>query len=713
METKQVDGKVFQELPFVPDKYTEALYHFNEGKGNAAYDACGDSKLTLWSQAPIWREHPDFGFVAGFTRRQDDANLFIGPVGNDKLHLRSCPEEWTIEAYVRYTGPIGDDLGNTYASICGTDEEGFSLPEGIRGGWTFALLTAETGDGLTPWARFIGSRERSGNNTMTASKISPTDTESSNNIINDQQWHHVAWQFRRKDQQQFIFIDGKLVWRCHKPRGVIINDVTDTCIPFTVGGFIHSQDPPFYLGYGNFEGEICELRISNIMRYPVANQVTVIRQDLPPATCKSTYTAQLNCEGTEHNVKWKIINGSLPNGLTLDSDSGLIHGVPTEITPEPMHLTISANNGSESDQHNFSLAVRPPQIISTTLPLAFVDMNYSHRFGAEFMLAPVSWKISPADLPSGMSFDANTGTLSGKPSTEAILDIQICATDAAGQIANCNCTLRIVPARLRDIEFDEHTVVLYDWQGPSGKFIRDVGGDDELTLTWCNMFADQRLKRDQWGVYPRFVGGGEYGFVGPQYNDKLDLKTCTKEWTVEAWVRPGGSINHYGQPFGFGHICGTYDNSKRGIWELYLAHDGYPDGSLAPGVHFFDATGDTAHMDLHPWRRSEGIVLEKIPGGRVADQRLIGIRDTEWHHVAWQYSYAEDHHELFLDGTLIWQMTSPGGRRLVNNRIHDAQFSVGSRLNGYAKYGGDFNWLGFGNFFGQIGEIRISKVKRY
>jgi hypothetical protein len=34
-------------------------------------------------------------------------------------------------------------------------------------------------------------------------------------------------------------------------------------------------------------------------------------------------------------------------------------------------------------------------------------------------------------------------------------------------------------------------------------------------------------------------------------------------------------------------------------------------------------------------------------------------------------------------------------------------------LTGYAKYGGGFNYLGWGNFFGQIGEIRISSERRY
>ena len=125
---------------------------------------------------------------------------------------------------------------------------------------------------------------------------------------------------------------------------------------------------------------------------------------------------------------------------------------------------------------------------------------------------------------------------------------------------------------------------------------------------------------------------------------------------------------------------------------------------MAPGVHFLGTDPDQALMDLHPWKRRQGIV------GAAAD---AGIRDTEWHHVAWQFSYQNDQHQLFLDGKLIWQMKTPDGRKLVNNRKHDAQFSIGSRLTGYARYGGGFNWLGRGNFFGQIGEIRISNVRRY
>ena len=126
---------------------------------------------------------------------------------------------------------------------------------------------------------------------------------------------------------------------------------------------------------------------------------------------------------------------------------------------------------------------------------------------------------------------------------------------------------------------------------------------------------------------------------------------------------------------------------------------------MAPGVHF--QSHDHTWKNLHPWMRPKG-------SKEMADSREeAGIEDTEWHHVAWQYSYAEDMHQLFLDGRPIWEIRNPDGRKLVNDREHEAQFSVFSRLTSYTRYGGGFNYMGWGNFFGQIGEIRISDIRRY
>ena len=319
-------------------------------------------------------------------------------------------------------------------------------------------------------------------------------------------------------------------------------------------------------------------------------------------------------------------------------------------------------------------------------------------------MEPVTWSLKEGSLPAGISVDTKRGELIGKPAALELKRLRLQAIDAAGQSASREFELRIAPAQLRRIGPDDRTVVLWDWQGPGGRYIRDVMGDSELTLTWVNTKGDTRLPRPGWGLYPHFIGGGRRGLRG-------------------APVEPeGGPSDHRGRVDGGGvgppgrphrrllprvslrprlrHLR----QHRTGGLELYLSDQGSSDGSMAPGVHFFGAEPDQALRDLHPYSR---------PEGTVADPKWVGIRDTAWHHIAWQYSYAEDLHQLFLDGRLIWEMKSPDGRRLVNNRRHLAQFSVGSRLNGRARYGGKFNWLGFGNFFGQIGEIRISRVRRY
>ena len=141
--------------PFEPDDHTVVLYHFDEGKGNQTTDVCGDTQLTLRAHRHAqWGSHPGFGACARFDRRTDDANLLVGPANNDKLHLRPCTAEWTVEAWVRYTGTGGLEQGHTYVNICGTEDEGLGLPIGMRGGWnspfTALLAPAHCRTGSTP-----------------------------------------------------------------------------------------------------------------------------------------------------------------------------------------------------------------------------------------------------------------------------------------------------------------------------------------------------------------------------------------------------------------------------------------------------------------------------------------------------------------------------------------------------------------------------------
>ena len=71
--------------------------------------------LTLRAhKAALWGSRPGFGSTAKFARRADDADVRVGPANNDKLHLKTCTEAWTIEAWIRYTGPGWAGTGRSH-----------------------------------------------------------------------------------------------------------------------------------------------------------------------------------------------------------------------------------------------------------------------------------------------------------------------------------------------------------------------------------------------------------------------------------------------------------------------------------------------------------------------------------------------------------------------------------------------------------------------
>ena len=735
--------------PFEPDEYTVALYHFDEGEGNEAHDACGDSELTLraYGQA-LWGSRPGFGSSARFDRQ--NAHLLIGPTNNDKLELRTCTEEWTIEAWVRYTGSGGKDRarswhpsqGYTFANICGTDEEGCGLADGYRQGWSFSLSQAQTAgstttreQGLILFARFIGSLGGKDPNHDVAIVPSKPDGwfDDDRGRFRDTEWHHVAWQFRYRDQASFFYVDGKLIRRVQAPlpgqasTRIIVNDAERCDIPFQVGGFLRPEDRPgwvpgdFGMTMFNMDGEIDELRISKVMRYAVADTLTIIRQKLPEAGFNLPYEVALCTDAASGRVSWEILKGVLPTGLSLDTREGVIRGASESVGEHSFTIAARDETG-RSDEHAFSLAVVRGRLVTESLPPAFAGEAYDVTLSTEHIGKPLAGKLVSGNLPDGLSLEGQTGRLTGTAAEEGRSRVAVEVTDAAGLRDRAELAVKILPAALGTLKADEHTVVLYDWQGPSGRLIEErISGDESLTLTYTNMGADRRCRwpgRD--GRFPQETGHGEHGYVvmgdekeshprakGQHEADpRLDLKTCEKEWTVEAWVRRGGPWQGFAdvplKRFDYGHICGTYDTREIGVWELYLSDLNAADGGMAPGVQFQSAGHTWKNLD--PWMR---------PTGLAASKDKVGISDTEWHHVAWQYSYVEDEHQLFLDGTLIWRMRNPDGRELVNDLEHEAQFSVFSRLTGYNRYGGGFNYLGWGNFFGQIGEIRISDIRRY
>ena len=339
---------------FEPDRHTVALYRFDEGDGREAHDACGDAALTLKARHALWGRGPKGGAVARFASVDDDVNVFVGPLNHPKLMLKPCTREWTVEAWIRYTGPWGGFARNTtYAHLCGSSEEGYHLSHiGVRAGFQLLLeggSAPDAGHGLLPTSRYEGNFAGKDPNhdvhygVGSDPALAAADVEG----IRDERWHHVAWQFRFRDQVHVLFVDGMPARRI-QPYRKILNDTDEHAgVPFTVGGFLCWSDPPWD-GRGNFVGEMYDLRISDVMRYPVADRLTIVggpgfsacdvydeeslragyrfgTEALPFAVPDVPYRVELAADGADGSMTWELADGRLPNGLELRED-GVVAG---------------------------------------------------------------------------------------------------------------------------------------------------------------------------------------------------------------------------------------------------------------------------------------------------------------------------------------------------------------------------------------------------
>ncbi|MBQ7561979.1 MAG: putative Ig domain-containing protein [Synergistaceae bacterium] len=150
------------------------------------------------------------------------------------------------------------------------------------------------------------------------------------------------------------------------------------------------------------------------------------------------YSVSLKAKGAK-SLTWQAAN--LPDGLAINESTGKISGNPTQYGD--FNVIITASNGSNLTQKTFSLVINPvlPKF-SGKLPAGNVYKEYrSSPLKISKGSEPITWSIKES-LPPGLSFDVNTGIISGTPTQGFNGKITIIAANAAGESAN-KLTLKI------------------------------------------------------------------------------------------------------------------------------------------------------------------------------------------------------------------------------------------------------------------------------
>lgn len=147
------------------------------------------------------------------------------------------------------------------------------------------------------------------------------------------------------------------------------------------------------------------------------------------------FSQQFTASNGNPPYTYALSNSNLPSTITLDSNTGVLSGTPTETGNYAFTIKATDSSGQIGSQ-GYTLNVRGPlSITPTTLTPGMVDINYLQVFTASGGIAPYTFSLISGNLPPGTwTFTSNgsdTATLSGVANAAGSYDFEILVQDSS------------------------------------------------------------------------------------------------------------------------------------------------------------------------------------------------------------------------------------------------------------------------------------------
>jgi Putative Ig domain len=150
------------------------------------------------------------------------------------------------------------------------------------------------------------------------------------------------------------------------------------------------------------------------------------------------YDTFISTTGGVTPFRWTLLSGALPPGLSFNTSTGQITGVPTTANSTPYSFTVQVTDStlpaSQTVQKPLAISIQTPQPLSispSSLPSGQTASPYSASLSASGGIPDRSghytWAITSGQLPPGLHFNAATGAITGTPilATTSTFTVQV------------------------------------------------------------------------------------------------------------------------------------------------------------------------------------------------------------------------------------------------------------------------------------------------
>jgi Putative Ig domain len=203
---------------------------------------------------------------------------------------------------------------------------------------------------------------------------------------------------------------------------------------------------------------------------PNIPSLQITTTSLPAFMAGNQYSQAVDVAGGTSPYHWKVISGTLPEGISLNTTSGSVSGVSSQTGPFP--VTVQVKDSSYPKQ---SIVSQPYTIVGSSillvttplLPQITANQNYDTAVSVTGGVAPYKWSIAGGSLPAGISLNSSTGAVSGITTQTGGYNVGVQVTDSSSpqQKAFQNYFVESLPGQSTAADFYVATDGNDNWSG--------------------------------------------------------------------------------------------------------------------------------------------------------------------------------------------------------------------------------------------------------